>query len=203
MFKGLKDCVDCYCIEQSESCYESTDIFNCQKLFYSQDCKDCFNGYFLKNCINCKNCFLSKNLTNKEYYFMNKQYTKEEYEKKVTEMLSSNTTEDLYLIFETFSTTLPEKYMHGVQNENVENADYVSTSKDVFYGHDIRDSENIRYSARIIDRSKNIMDVEQFGWELENCYMSAVIGHNSSRLFFCFDCRDNIENVFYSIGCVQ
>jgi hypothetical protein len=202
MFRNVKDCIDCYCIEDCANCYESVDLYKCQGLFYSQDCKDCFQGYFLKNCTNCKNCFLSKNLVNKEYYFMNQAYSKEVYEEKIREMLRPHTYEEIDQIFREFSSTLPEKHMHGVLNEHTSHVDYVSNSKDVFHSYDIRDSENIRYCARITDHSKNLMDIEQFWWELENSYNSTVVGHTSSRINFCFDCWEGNDALFYCIACI-
>lgn len=54
----------------SEHCYVSCHVPNCQNVYYS---------YYLESCSNCLGCF---GLKNKEYCILNKQYTKEQYEEK-------------------------------------------------------------------------------------------------------------------------
>lgn len=200
MFYNIKDSSDCYNLNGSSECYECVDSFNCQKVFYSQNCKDSYGSSFLKNCIGCKNCFLCKNLLNGEFQILNIQYSKEEYDVKKREYLAKYTIDQLEAIFLEFSQKLPEKYMHWVQNQNVL-GEYINNSKDVFYGFEVVESENIRYSTNIKAGSKNIMDVDIFGWTLENCYEGCVIGQDSSRIFFSFDCWDHIDNIFYCSTC--
>ncbi len=202
MFHEVKDCIDCYNMNQSSACYEDIDCFNCHEVFFSQNSKDCYKSSFLKNCIGCKNCFWCKNRINGEYYFFNVQYSPKQYEQKVAEIQKMYSFEEIQKQVDIFFKNLPEKYITGVLNENVI-GEYINASKDVFMSFEIIDSENIRYSTSLKDNSKNCLDVDGFGWSLENCYESCIIGHYSGRVFFSFDCWDKVSNLLYCISCIQ
>jgi hypothetical protein len=198
----IKNCVDCYSIDHCENCYQCVDLVNCQKMYYSQDCKDCFNGYFLKNCINCKDCFLSKNQVNKQYVFLNKQLDKVQYEAKVKDYLKEHSFSQLESLFSDFAQQFPEKCIHGNTNEDV-SGDYITNGKSVHASFNILNCEEIRYSSEIKEHATNIMDVDSFGWHLENCYQWLVLGHSTARIFFSVECRQNVSDLYYCFSCIK
>lgn len=48
----------------------------------------------------------------------------------------------------------------------------------MFSSFDIVDGEDFRYCSIIRENSKYLMDVDNFGWNLEHSYNSVVIGHS-------------------------
>ncbi|MDD2870798.1 MAG: hypothetical protein PHS49_02310 [Candidatus Gracilibacteria bacterium] len=201
-FKDVKNCVDCYQTNFSENCYGCIDCQNCNKVFFGQDSSNCFDSYFIKNCVGCQNCFGCKNLTNKSYCIENKQYSKEDYFLKLSEIIKNTSFENLKVKFSNFFLSLPEKSFHGLNNENCI-GDYINNSKNVNKSNDIVSCENIKYCANIKENSKNLMDVDLFGWILNNCYESGVIGDSGNKLLFCFDCWENVDNLLYCMNCVE
>ncbi|MDD5770528.1 MAG: hypothetical protein PHE25_06160 [Candidatus Gracilibacteria bacterium] len=199
--RDAKNCFDCYGVNLSENCFECVDCNNCNKLFYSQNSNDCSNSYFLKNCNNCKNCFGCKNLVNQNYCIFNKRYEKADYEKKVKDLLE-NTFGELKREVNQFFVKVPEKYTNGVNCENVI-GEYINNSKNVFLSFDIINGEDLRYCSHLKDKTKNLMDVDIFGWGLERCYESVSLGHNSSNIYFSFHCWENTKNLFYCSFCVR
>jgi hypothetical protein len=201
-FKDTKDCIDCCSIDFSENCYECVDCNRCSKLFFSQDCSDCASSYFLKNCNHCSNCFGCKNLTNREYHIFNEPVPKDEYEQRVRTLLEGESIASLRKKCGEFFLAFPEKFIHGFQTERV-TGDYVQSGKDAFFSFDIVDGEDLRYCTALKDRSKRLVDVDIFGWGLENCYNSVVVGHESSNLFCSFDCWEHVNNLYYCSTCLR
>lgn len=77
-----KDCVDCWAILSSDTCYKASGE-RLYKAFFCERTYDTVESYFLYDCRNCTSCFMSSNLRNKSYYFYNQPLSKEEYQRRM------------------------------------------------------------------------------------------------------------------------
>jgi hypothetical protein len=198
---GSESCMNCFRIRKCELCYECIDSNGCYNSKFLQDCENCTNSWFLKNCIGCKDCFGCVNLRNKQYYFLNKKYSKEEYEKKLSE-LNLNTSEDLAAMRENFNAFLkkyPQKYYHGVQNENVI-GDYLTNCKNADHCFDSPNLWDCRYVFQAFNPLKDCMDIQECG-DGELIYESAFTGYNAFNIKFNSHALGECSDLQYSFYC--
>ncbi len=197
-----KDSVDCYRVKQCELCYECIDSENCYHSYFLQDCENCMGSAFLKNCIGCKNCFMSSNLRNKQYYVGNKQVPKETYEKCMSFLKSFKEVEKLKTDFEKYKLNFPQKYMHGVHNENV-TGDYLVNSKNAVYCFDSRDLWDCKYFDQSFMDAKDCMDIQECGDKAELLYETCFSGYSIYNLKFCLHCLSPNRNLQYCNYCTS
>ncbi len=199
------DCVDCLGMDHCEGCYECVD---CQHstfskyLFHSKTCSDC---HFSANLIGCSNCFGCVNLRNKTYHFFNQPYSKEEYEKKVQELKSLKSTEDIFKTFEAFRLRFPVKYAHQMNTQN-STGDYLSNVKDCQECYDVEEAENCNYCTDISGGnggSHHSLDIHLAFMGIEYCYECHAVGMNSQNVMFCDATWGGASNVMYSRYCVN
>jgi hypothetical protein len=190
------NCVDCFRTRKSELCYESVDCVRCYGSSYLQDCDNCSASMFLKNCTGCKNCLMCSNLKNKEYYVENKQVTKEEFEKYRTMLTSHSSIQSAAVRFKKLKVELPQKYIHGVQNENVL-GDYLVNCKNAYNCFDSEDLWDCRYVYQGFMPLKNCMDIHECG-QAERLYECAVCGYELHSCLFCHHALGKMNNVLYS-----
>ena len=112
------DCVDVTMAENTQLAYESVNCNKCYEIYYSTDCESSHDIWFSKNLVGCSNCFGCINLRGQQYCIFNEKYTREEYLKKLQEFNVSSYAAVAKVKQEVteFCLTLPNKYMHGVQN---------------------------------------------------------------------------------------
>lgn len=204
-----KQCVDSLLIRNCELSYEcitSENLYNCAW------CQDCFDSrdlllcYDLKNCADCIGCV---GLRNKQYYIFNVPYTKEDYEKEKTR-IQLNDPEKMQRAIKHFTNLklkVPRKYMTGVQNEAV-TGNYVNNSINSCYNFDIKNCENVQYSAQVIDlkdcydnnyTEENELCVDYIGsWKNNRCYYSNTV-YNSSEVWYSELCYSS-KNMFGCVG---
>ncbi len=205
-----KNCMDNYRLKECELCYECVDCVKCYGLFYSQDCDNCSDSAFLKNCIGVRNSFMCSNLKNKEYHIFNKPYDKETYKKLVKSLSKHSELVRYFADWDDFKVKFPQKYMHGVQNENVL-GDYVVYSKDSDYCFDSMEMRDCKYFARCFGEAKDCMDCDECGEKIERIYESNLCGYNENNVRFSFQCFHQARDLTYcldsfycqdSFGCV-
>jgi len=205
-----KNCMDCYRLKDSELCYECVDCVKCYRLYYSQDCSNCSDSAFLKNCIGVKHSFMCSNLKNKEYHVFNKAYDKETYEKLMRSLSSHTELKKYQSDWEEFKHKYPQKYMHGVQNENVV-GDYVVYSKNSDQCFDSMELWDCKYFTRSFGPSKDCMDIDECGDQVERFYNTAFCGYNEQDFtccMFCFSQQSSLKYCFYTdysqncFGCI-
>jgi hypothetical protein len=202
---GIKKCessIDNYNIFNSELCYECIDCHKCYNLKYSQDCTNCSDSYFLKDCIACKNCIGCKNLHQKEYYIFNKKHSKEEYEKflKDLNLTSQKNVEDFSKKCEEFYKTLPNRFLKMYKTEN-SFGNNLHNCRNVKYCFDIKDMHDGKYCCQLYNGSKDCMDTDQFGLNIEKVYESSIIGYNCQLVSFCHMCKEEVSDIFYCVDC--
>lgn len=175
--------MDCYRTRSCELMYECIDCVNCYNCCYCQDSSNCSDSYFLKNCIGCKKCIMSSNLKNKEYYVKNKKVSKEEYEKTGKFLHAHSAIQDAIKMFNELRLKYPQKYMHGVQNENVF-GDYLNNCKNAQWCFDSSTLWDCKYVFQGFMPLKNCMDIQECG-EGERLYECAFSGYEAFDSKFC------------------
>lgn len=200
-----RDCLDLLYAYNCELCYECVDCYDCYNLNFSQDCKHCSDSWFLKNCIGCSNCFGCVNLRNKQYYFMNQPLGKEAYFEKLRSIsLSSHTTiQKLRRDFEIYAKKFPQKYLHGVQNED-STGDYLSNTQRCEDCFDLVNAQDCKfvYDSR---NTKMVYDMTVFGAtrSVEWCLENHEIGDAVQNVAFSDQIWCNCHDIMYSKLCIQ
>lgn len=172
-------CELCCDVGNSQSCFDSIYLLNCQRVNSSS---------FLYDCRNCSNCMFCFNLRNKQYCFGNQQLSKEEYEKKKTEWnLKSRKIYDKAKEF--FTKMMIKNAWHRSLNINkCENVygDHLENCKNMincfFVNENVEDCVNfLRAGVKV----KNILDSFDSCGETELTYLSINNLFNCYMLRFC------------------
>ena len=194
-----KNCVECWALYGCDTCYEcklSERLFKC---FFIEHSEDCLESAFLWDCRNCDHCFMSSNLRNKKYYFRNEYVGKEEYERRIRDIYFGDyhKLQDFLQEFKKMKIEAPKKPNWNERSENI-SGDFIRTSKNIYMGLYIEDSENIAYSDGVLE-SRDSYDISGFGAEL--CYeMHTILTKNNYGCKFSTSI-DNCQNVEYSDLC--
>ena len=194
-----KNCLECYRVRDAELCYEAIDSIKCYNCSFVQDCDNCSDSIFLKNCIGCRNCLMCSNLNNKEYYVENKQVSKEQFEEFRSKLSNYSVLQNAIQRFASLKLEYPQKFMHGVQNENVE-GDYLTNCKDAFHCFDSNDLWDCRYINQAFMGIKNGMDIRQCG-DAEKIYESCFCGYDAHSLIACVHSLGAPAEQLYSTYC--
>ena len=196
-----ESCMDCLRIRKGELLYECVDCVECYHCKYLRDCTNCSDSLFLSNCIGCKHCILCSNLQNKEYCIRNQQVSRQEYERTLVALQSGTTIRKYREEFEVFRLRFPQKYMHGVHNEDVL-GDYVTNSKHARHCFDSSDMWDCTYCYQIWEPVKDSLDLQEIG-DAELCYESAFGGLKSRNLLFTSHCFSNVRLTYctYCMNC--
>lgn len=138
------------------------------------------------------------NLRNKRYCFLNKQYSKEEYEAKVASLGidDSMKLEGFHKKFVEFAKQFPQRYMQGVQNENVI-GDYLNNCKNAFHCFDSRKLWDCSYIQQAFDDAKNCMDCTEVGDGVEYCYECCYLGYQGQNNRFSTHALGQSSNLTY------
>lgn len=203
-----KNCYDCLYVYQCEYLFECTDCYNCNNLIFSQGCNNCSSSGFLINCTSCRDCFGCVGLQNKQYCIFNEQYTKEEYEKLRAEFDTNSRTQvrEIKKKLEPLVCAQTVAPYTGYSNENCV-GDYLYNCKNIYYGFDMKNSEDCRYCATtesFVDSfdcnfspsrgELSYQCVAVSGYKLMACHNCT----NGANLFYC----DNCYNCKDCFGCV-
>ncbi len=204
-----KQCVDSLLIRNCELSYEcitSENLYNCAW------CQDCFDSrdlllcYDLKNCSDCIGCV---GLRNKQYCIFNVQYTKDEYvkEKMRIQLGDPEKMQRAITHFTNLKLKTPRRYMFGVHNEAV-TGNYINSSVNSQYCFDVKNCENVQYSAQVIDlkdcydnnyTEENELCVDYIGsWKNNRCFYSNTV-YNSSEVYYSELCYSS-KNLFGCVG---
>jgi hypothetical protein len=214
---NVKDMVDCYFGNESETSYESVNCQKSSKVLYGNNVSGCVNCIFATNLSGCMDCFCCVNLRNKSNYIFNQQYEKEEYKTKVLEILGSyNNIEKIKKEFKEFEKTFPNKENHNLKTYD-SSGDYIFEGKNVLDSFEVTKGEDIRY-AFSSKKIKDSHDVIGYGIDSErllNCVsiggsaniIGGVIVENSRDIIYshslknCHDCIgcDGLRNAEYCI----
>lgn len=202
-----KDVVDCMNIIGCELCYECIDCHGCYNLRFSQYCENSKDSAFLLDCSGVSNCLFCANLRGKKYHIFNKPASKEEYEKFLNHLNGSHKAYKVALTkFEEFKKANPiKRAAHIVGSENCV-GNNIFNSKNVYFGFDTYDSQDMRYVEYGID-SKDCMDISFYD-KAQLCYeCTSVMGYGYLFTTYCRDCVnilycDNVHVCKDCFGCV-
>lgn len=195
--KNLVDCtfaVECelgYQLIDSNKCYNSTYLFNCN---------NCRDSHYSTLCVSCSDCFGCVGLTHKQYCIFNKQYTKEEYHKKVGE-LKKESPEKILEKISTIKKTVPHPASQQFNNENCSFGDYIYNSKNSYWCFNGYYIENCGYFFTS-GFAKNCWDIFLGGGNnkqiAELCYEMTDFGQCYNCAFLNFS--DFCTNCYYSMS---
>jgi hypothetical protein len=196
-----KNCFDIYMGDLSELCYESANIFKCNRVFFStHNCRDCIDVWFSRNLRGCQNCFGCVGLRNKQYYIYNKPYSKEDYFAEIKKIDTGSYAEcqnviqkvdDLYL-------TIPVRYVEGVHNVGVV-GDYVFNSKNVTHSFEVTDAVDCKYSHFLFLASTNdSYDFSMWGGGATRMYECMGTGGGQSDVRFSYNSWSSSINMDYA-----
>ena len=187
----LKDCWDCWSVDNSEGCLHLIDSNKCYKTHYSQNCTGCADSAFLYDCRNCQNCLFCYNLRNKSYHIFNQPVSKEEFMRMKDATLSSYTL--LEKRFLEFRKTIRDKAVHrsliGEHNVNV-SGNFILEAKNVHYGFMVQGAENAKYVTVAFKGQKDTMDT--YGVN------AGELGYESVNIDFSSMCRFSLNGENHS-----
>jgi hypothetical protein len=210
-----KDSQELLFVNDSELCYECTNVRGCYRCIACKDVEDSSDLILSENCIGCNNCIGSFGLRNKEYNIFNVQYTKEEYEKKKEGMKLSTYSgfQEAKKKSEEFFATQPRPATHGRNNQDV-SGDYIYQSKnvqDAFLVEEVENSKRVYLLKSFGGGTKDSQDFTLFGNSSESVYDSVWCGikisnfkfcawtYGGFNLEYCFGCHSS-DNLFGCVG---
>lgn len=199
--RNIVNCVDCFSIWDSESCYECVDCNNCFKVRFSQESHDCRDSFFLYSCRNCSDCVGCVNLVNQSFCIFNVKYTKEEYFQKIKE-LSLNTASGIHKLnkrFEEFRKTFPHRSIHSLKSNDI-SGNWIVNSQNVKNSFGCLNIKDGKYLFWVFN-AQDCMDYFQWGNNSERIYESENCGINSSNLLFCTQCWTGAHDLTYCDSC--
>lgn len=192
---ATESCMECFRIRTGELLYGCIDCVKCYHSSFAQDCENCSDCVFIKNCIGCKHCLMCSNLKNKEFYVENRPVSREQFEEFRSFLSSSSRLQSAKERFEKLKLEYPQKYMHGVQNENVV-GDYLTSCKNADHCFDSPDLWDCKYVHQAFGWLKNCMDIQETG-EGERMFESAFCGYNTFNLCFSVHSLGGQTDMYY------
>lgn len=204
-------CLDSINFSEDENCYDLVDAnknYNCAFLTRSHGNVD---SYYLFDCHNCTNCFMSGNLRNKSYVFRNVQLTQDEYKNELKKALSGKRV-DQNILEDEYKNLIKDaihRFATLIQSENCI-GDFISNSKNVYYGFSIQDGEDCKYAQITTNQVKDCYDFSMSG-RAEHSYEFAVCGRGNNSTLFSFNVGDTaglfycdgVNHIQDSFGCVN
>jgi hypothetical protein len=197
-----RDCLDCMLLGNSELCYEVVQGEKNYRCLFSTRIYDSADCWFLFDCRNCQNCFMSANLRGKQYVFEGKQCTPDEYEEKLARynLKDAIVLNALREKFMRLAEGALHKYANVVKSTDAA-GDNIINSRNVYRSYDVRESENVRYSERLLSM-KDSVDVNNAGPTCELFYEGMNVGLNDAQYLFTVDSWEGGLDVEYSDLCV-
>ena len=193
-----KECFDSFNVRNSEMIYGIVDgarNYNSKFLLRSRNCID---SSFLFDCANCSNCFMSSNLRNRQYVFRNKQLTKGAYAGEIgkANLGSFNELENLKQEFRGLLLHSLHKFANVIKVVNC-TGDNVENSKNIHHSFDVYDSQDIKFSIRVIGEGP-VYDA--YGSKAQLAYEVVTSGLGSSNMRFVTH-TDSAKDSFYIDWC--
>jgi CxxC-x17-CxxC domain-containing protein len=201
----IKDSIDIFRAFNSNLCYESVGIGNCNRTYFSNECDSCVDVWFSRNCYNCLNCFGCVNQRGKTYMIFNEQYSREDYLKKLEE-LKINTRTGIEKSYEkaiALWNSLPyREYTGNSRNLNV-SGDYLYESKNAKHCYMCSGVEDSKYTQFVsVPKATNCYDYYGWGNSADLIYECATSGEGVSSLKFSFGMFANGLDSEYCGWCI-
>jgi hypothetical protein len=138
---------------------------------------------------------MSSNLRNKEYYVENKPVSRESFERYRVLMKKHSTTTAALDRFSHLKLEYPQKFIHGVQNEDV-SGDYLVGCKKVVQSFDCEQAWDCRYANQGFMPLKDCMDIQECG-DGELLYECCVCGYGLHACAFCSHTLGQMNELYY------
>jgi hypothetical protein len=195
-----KQCGDCLYVKGGELCYENIDSNKNSHCAYTFQCRDSIDSWFIFDCANSQNCFMSANLRNGRYVFRGEQISREEYMKRMADIDTENpeTIQELKKEFRELIKKSIHRYAYILQSPGAI-GEQVQNSREVFYGFNVYNAENIRYGARVLG-GKDLVDVYGSS-EAELSYEGVASSFGVANSRFCFLCDNTTSDITYCALC--
>ena len=181
-----KNSLDCYLVQKVENCSYNIDCEANYNTHYAIKSRNCIDSCFIYNCVNCSNCCLSYNQRNQQYVFKNKKLTKEEYQKSLSG-LNLEKYSEFKKTQDYFDLILEKEIIYRyAQIYNSANAtgDTIGNSKNILDSFEVQNSENIAYSVRVIENTKDSYDLTGAA-SGELIYESVAASFVTFKDYFC------------------
>jgi len=180
-----KDCMDSFNLNAGEMVYENIDGARNYNSKYLLRSRDCINSSFLFDCVNCQDCFMSYNLRNRQFVIRNKQYKKEDYLKELEKenFGSHRIIQDLKKEFRLLFLNSLHKFANIIKSFNA-TGDNIENSKNVKISFDVYGAEDVKFSGRVIQGSKDVYDMFGIGLNGELLYEGVACGYGSHNCRF-------------------
>ena len=205
-----KNLVDCYYAVQCELCYGCVDSNSCYNSTYLFNCNSCKDSHFCALCISCSDCFGSVGLTHKQYCIFNKQFTKEEYFKKIKELRHESPQKILREMLE-LKKKIPHPASQQYNNENCLYGDYIYNSKNSYWcfnGYWLEDC-GFAFTSGIAKKSWDLLwsGGEKAPVELSYELIDCGGAYNCAYIINCNECTNcyysaDLQNCTDCFGCV-
>ncbi len=190
-----KDCVDCSDTVKSESSYNCINCYNVYKLSFSQDCKDSRNSSFLYDCVWCESCFMCSWLRNKKYYIKNQQFDKKDYEKKLQEIKSNNSIEDLFNLYQEIKSKQIKCFYNW--NKSYDSFwDYLTNVNNCRYCFNLVDAENTNYAYDSAIQIKDCLDISMIWNNVNLMYEAHASWYDWYKSIFVNLCWTNTKLIY-------
>lgn len=196
-------CVDWDFTDKSTFCYETADIFECNKCFFSQKCENSSELYFCYDMKNCHNCIFSANLRNKRNYIFNKQVTLEEFQKAkgALPLWSHKGLMETMKESDKFLSKQPRKYLEMLQCED-SLGDHLRNSKNAKYCFDSQKLHDVKYVSQLGGGAKDCYDWDFFGADSELCYEMVSCAYQIQNCKFTMNTWDGNYGLSYCDLCL-
>lgn len=199
--------MDCDYTVESESCYESVDLFKCFNCYYGDKLDNTRDTMYCSNLSNCHNMFGCTNLKNKSYCIFNRQFTKDEYDKLVKKYKKVNAEKNLKVLDE-LKIRYPITQSSAERNINTPYGNFIYDCKNCYMCFDVARSEECYYLFDSYDDSTS-MDMTYSDKGCDNSYqiVDSIKIYNSQFIQSSENCQDsfylfNCKGVKNSLGCV-
>jgi hypothetical protein len=191
-----KNIMDSYFVRDVDTGFNNVTTSDCYKCFFAYFSSNCLDSEFIYDCRNCQNCFGCVNLRNKKYCWFNEQLTKEEYEKRRAQidLGSRKITKEYQKKFWDLVKENPIRAVRNFQSVDVSGND-IKRSKNCQNAFQTEDSENVRYTAFVVFKLKDSMDIG-FSGRAEKNYEASNTSTNSSNVKFAYAVKESSDSEF-------
>ncbi len=198
--QDISQCFDASNIKNSELCNQAVESEKVYSSVYVEQSKEVINSSFIFGSSNVGHCFMVANLRNQNYVFRNEKLTRDQFIRNYQDINSGSfkNLKNLITEFDNLKKEVPHKYA-DIKNSLRVVGNNIINSKDVYKSFNIEDSENIRYSYRILSQSKDVYDCNGMK-SGELMYESFGAGYNPAQSAFSFS-FDQCREVQYSAMC--
>lgn len=198
---------DCDYSVESESCYESVDLYKCFNCYYGDKLDNTRDTMYCSNLSNCHDMFGCTNFKNKSYCIFNRQFTKNDYDMLVRKYMKLSAEKNLTLL-EELKKRYPITQSSAERNTNAPFGNFIYDSKNCYMCFDVARSEECYYMYDSHD-DKSSMDMTYADKGCDNSYqiIDSIKIYNSQFIQSSENCQDssylfNCKGVKNSLGCV-